>query len=1701
MKTIYNTIILLYIVISANAQIQGTLDDSFLPNNSGEKGANGVIFDAVEQADGKIIIGGWFSGYNDIEKNRLVRINPDGSMDESFNQTFLSSSGNAGVTALAIQPDGKILVGGNFDVLSSGNLESEGLLRLNPDGTIDSTFLSSASNLFCSNEIYSISVQSDGKIILAGDITFCLGNPLNNNENILRLNSDGTIDDTFTAEIDETGLPGTAEIYNTIIQPDGKILVSGYFNESNGVSSPYLTRLNPDGSNDTSFNIGTGFDDDVNDIALQTNGKILVVGDFDNYNGSLHSKIIRLNPDGSTDTSFDVGLGPQNEFSPGSASSSNLEDVSVQPDGKIIVSGGFNLFDGTTVSQVARLNNDGSLDNTFNNSISSPQFPTVLNTRVLNDNSILYTGSFDEFLNYKRDYILKLTPAGSLDFTFNTNNGPSNGATDAVIINDIEESAAGYFVAGQFNEYDNLLSRNVAKINADGSVDLNFSTGNGEDNGFDDEVFGMVVQSDGKLIATGDFDNYNGNAVGKIARLNSDGSFDSSFNSGTGFNSRPNDIEMQADGKLLVAGIFNSYNGSTVDRLVRLNADGSLDQSLSASISFVPEVVSVDSNNKIYIGGFGDLIRLNADGSVDLGFNFNDNSLYSTFKVNDIVVDDTGNALYVAGYFLESFSSPRKILLKLNMDGTLDPTFNLIEIDNEAFSVQLQSDGKLLVGGDIENVTDNSNSVNRDIRGIIRLYADGTFDDTFNPDQFTNEPEGVDVESGFPGAVRSLSLDNNGRLIVGGNFFSYNKQLKLPLIAVHAFNDVQNFINIPDPNFEQALIDVGIDSDGIINGQMLESNALGVVDLDVSSKNISDLTGIEFFTDLQTLSAFNNNLSVIDLSQNVNLDTALLAINNLTSIDFSNNPDLISISLNENNLASIDLSNNIALLQVFVNNNNLSNIDVSMLSNLENLGVSSNNLTNLDISQNPNLFTLFCNDNQLQSLNVQNGNNTNFTNFEAQNNPNLSCITVDDVNYSNTNWLNATPQFNFDTQSYFSPDCSNLISIPDPNFEQALIDLNIDTDMTINGVTSLSNVNGVTTLDISNKNISDLTGIEFFNNLQFLTADNNSISTLVLDQNTQLITVALFQNQLSSIVLPDNNMTSIDLGNNLLTQIDLSNNLNLSSVFVNNNLIDDIDVSMLSNLNILDASGNNLTQLDLSPNTVLSQIDVSGNDLSTLNVQNGNNTSFTSFEAQNNPNLSCITVDDVNYSNTNWLNATPQFNFDTQSYFSPDCSNLISIPDPNFEQALIDLDIDTDMIVNGVTSLSNVNGVTTLDISNKNISDLTGIEFFNNLQFLTADNNSITTLVLDQNTQLITLGIFQNQLSSIVLPDNNVLSSIDLGNNLLTQIDLSNNLNLSSVFVNNNLIDDIDVSMLSNLNILDVSGNNLTQLDLSPNTVLSQIDVSDNNLINFNLQNGNNTSISDSNFNATNNSNLTCIEVDNPTYSFNTWFNKDPQTDFSSECEPDNDDCIDAPLLAYNIPTPGTTFSSTPSGLDPGCQQSGITIFDVWYKLEGPASGIISISINGGGLLKVAVYDDCMAALPIACGVDGILVDNLIPGVDYFIQVWVDAGPSGLLPQNDTAFVGDFTIEITEETMSTTDFKNAVEFSFYPNPAKDLITLNATQSIDSCQIFTINGREVLNVSEVNSVEKKIDISKLSSGIYLLKVNSGATGMTQKLIIE
>ena len=217
------------------------------------------------------------------------------------------------------------------------------------------------------------------------------------------------------------------------------------------------------------------------------------------------------------------------------------------------------------------------------------------------------------------------------------------------------------------------------------------------------------------------------------------------------------------------------------------------------------------------------------------------------------------------------------------------------------------------------------------------------------------------------------------------------KKLLLLLFLGFTLIGFSQTTEIPDPNFEQALIDLGYDT-APINGSVLTANISSVTDLDVRNKNISDLTGIEDFYALTYL---------------------VCPDNQLTNIDVSNNPFLSGLRCSNNQLTSLDVINNTGLTLLMCFNNQLSSLELNNNLELEYLACGINQLTSLDLSNNSALLVFYCENNQLSSLDVRNGNNTNVDDMGSTNNPNLACIYVDDADYSNANWPNIDPNSTF----------------------------------------------------------------------------------------------------------------------------------------------------------------------------------------------------------------------------------------------------------------------------------------------------------------------------------------------------------------------------------------------------------------------------------------------------------------------------------------------------------------------------------------------------------------------------------------------------------------------------------------------------------------------------------------------------------------
>ncbi len=730
------TVILLAVVASnlltprGSCYAQGSIDHSFNPGDIGfgyGYGASSHVYTTSLQSDGKIIIGGAFTSYNLSLAGRIARLNADGTYDNSFNP---GTGANGTVNTTALQIDGKILIGGYFQAFNGTTRRR--IARLNADGSLDTTFnLGTGAN----SNVWTTALQSDGKIIIGGEFTTYNGTAINR---IARLNADGSLDTTFN--------PGTgADSYvrTAAIQSDGKIIIGGNFINFNGTTRRRIARLNTDGSIDNSFNQGTGADDEILTITIQSNGKIIIGGEFAFYNGTGRSRIARLNANGTLDTTFNPGSG-----------AAYVSTTTLQSNGKIIIGGWISSYNGTLVKHIARLNVDGSLDTTFNSGSGTNH--TVSATALQSDGKILIGGYFSTFNGTGRNRIARLNTDGSLDITFNPGTGANNFVRTTAI-----QSDGKIIIGGDFTTYNGTGINRIARLNVDGSLDTTFNQGAAADH----SVFSTVLQSDGKIIIVGSFASYNGIARQSIARLNTNGSLDTTFNPGSGAIGTVWTTALQPDGKIIIGGQFTFYNGVARNRIARLNADGSLDTTFNTGTGVDNSVytTTLQPDGKIIIGGTftsfngtsrNYIARINTDGSPDTTFN---PGTGANGHVWTTAIQSDGKII-IGGTFLAFNGTARNRLARLNVDGSLDTTFNPgTGAVNSVYTTALQPDGKIIIGGNFSSFNGTSRN------NIARINTDGSPDTTFNP--------GTGVNGG---PVYTAALQSDGKIIIGGTFTSYD---------------------------------------------------------------------------------------------------------------------------------------------------------------------------------------------------------------------------------------------------------------------------------------------------------------------------------------------------------------------------------------------------------------------------------------------------------------------------------------------------------------------------------------------------------------------------------------------------------------------------------------------------------------------------------------------------------------------------------------------------------------------------------------------------------------------------------------------------------------------------------------------------------------------------------------------------------------
>ncbi len=602
-------------------------------------------------------------------------------------------------------------------------------------------------------------------------------------------------------------------VLSTNIQQDGKVIVGGKFTGFNGVSRNKIARLNTDGSLDLSFVVGAGFNNDVWCTSIQSDGKIIVGGDFTYYGSLQKNKIIRLNNDGSVDLNFNFGNA--------SGFNESVRSIALQPDGKIIVGGNFSAYNGLPTAKLIRLNQDGSIDNSFSTAsipLLTLSSSVIYSIVVQNDGKILVGG----YLFGGGQAIVRLNQDGSQDNSFNIGTGINGNGVRSIST----QSDSKIIVGGDFTILNGTTRNRLARLNTDGSLDYTFDIGTGfNPNGSAPAiVYCSSVQQDGKIIVGGSFQIFNGTNKFNFLRLLDNGQLDPGFNSNIGFGNTVFSTSLQANGGIIAGGSFQGYNNNVRNYIARINSDGSCDI-FNGFKGFNGEIktVTIQSDDKIIVGGEFSIVngvsnnricRLTPNGSVDSTFNFGNSGFNGV--VNTTVVQTDGK-IVVGGLFTYYNGSLVNRIVRLNDNGTIDLNFNVGSgFNGEVYTIFLQSDGKILVGGNFTVV--NGISTYR----IVRLNPDGSVDLSF----LSAYP--------FENIIRTIHQQADGKILVGGDFLGKIKRLNVNGSQDLSFNSgglnekVRSIIQLPD---EKILVGGDFTFNGsLIRNRIARLNANGTDD-------------------------------------------------------------------------------------------------------------------------------------------------------------------------------------------------------------------------------------------------------------------------------------------------------------------------------------------------------------------------------------------------------------------------------------------------------------------------------------------------------------------------------------------------------------------------------------------------------------------------------------------------------------------------------------------------------------------------------------------------------------------------------------------------------------------------------------------------------------------------------------------------------
>lgn len=490
----------------------------------------------------------------------------------------------------------------------------------------------------------------------------------------------------------------------------------------------------------------------INVVAVRSDGKCMIAGDFCAVGGHEGWGVARLHTDGSVDKNFRSELAPFRAPSITSQLGHAFSAMALEAHGSVI-------FSGSAVGGgLARLDSNGRMDKSFVADIFA-----ATSIVIQPAGKLLVAGNFTAVNGLSRHGAVLLNRDGSLDPSFIV---PDEVSTPISPI--LATQSDGRILLAGSGAYNSPL---VVRLLPEGVIDKSFSvTNTGTQNS---QIFSLAQQRDGRIILAGNFDSINGTALGDIVRLNEDGTVDPSFQSIPdleGFNVEINTVLLQADGKVLISGLFDKLYGQRTPRLARLNNDGSLDTSFQPDTlveggilgNLVNRLVPLSEDRLLLFGMFRNfgtnpvpaVVRIGSDGRRDQTFRAQPEGKAKVF--NGTLQPD--GKILIVGDFDYVNGEPRPQIARLNPDATLDPSFSPPLLTREKLlSIALQRDGKVLIGGEF---TDFSAPP---WKGVGRLLPDGRLDDGFT---FTNRLAarccGV--------SVKQISALPEGKILLGGSF-------------------------------------------------------------------------------------------------------------------------------------------------------------------------------------------------------------------------------------------------------------------------------------------------------------------------------------------------------------------------------------------------------------------------------------------------------------------------------------------------------------------------------------------------------------------------------------------------------------------------------------------------------------------------------------------------------------------------------------------------------------------------------------------------------------------------------------------------------------------------------------------------------------------------------------------------------------------